>query len=58
MSEVDKDVFWNYDQRFQVVLLFSQKYRHLKGILAVLGFPKLKIVKPIDTRWLSHDHCI
>ena len=25
MSEVDKDVFWNYDQRFQVVSLFSQK---------------------------------
>ena len=30
----------------------------LKAIQAVLGYPKLKIVKPSDTRWLSHEHCV
>ena len=36
----------------------SQKAEALKGIQAVLVFPELKIVKPIDTRWLSHKCCI
>ena len=35
-----------------------QKAEALKGNLAVLGFPKLKIVKPSDTRWLSHERCV
>ena len=35
-----------------------QKAEALKGIQAVLGFPKLKIVKPSDTRWLSHECCV
>ena len=30
----------------------------MKGIQAVLGFPELKIVKPSDTRWLSHERCV
>ena len=30
----------------------------LKGIQAVLGFPELKIVKPSDTWWLSHERCV
>ena len=30
----------------------------LKAIQAVLGFPKIKIVKPSDTRWLSHEQCV
>ena len=35
-----------------------QKAEKLKGIQAVLGFPELKIVKPSDTRWLSHERCV
>ena len=35
-----------------------QKAVALKGIQAVLGFPELKIVKPRDTRWLSHERCV
>ena len=30
----------------------------MKSIQAVLGFPELKIVKPSDTRWLSHERCV
>ena len=30
----------------------------MKGIQAVLGFPELEIMKPSDTRWLSHKCCI
>ena len=36
----------------------TQKAEALKGIQAVLGFPKLKIVKPSDTRWLLHERCV
>ena len=42
----------------EVVLLFPPKAEALKAIQAVLGFPKLKIVKPSDTRWLSHEHWV
>ena len=35
-----------------------QKAEALKGIQAVLGFPELKIVKPSDIRWLSHERCV
>ena len=30
----------------------------LKGIQKVLDLPELKIVKPSDTRWLAHEHCV
>ena len=36
----------------------SQKAEALNDIQAVLGFPELKTVKPSDTRWLSHEHCV
>ena len=36
----------------------SKKAEALKGIQAILGFPELKIMKPSDTRWLSHEHCV
>ena len=25
---------------------------------AVLNLPELKVIKPSDTRWLSHEHCV
>ena len=58
ISEGDKDVFWNHDQHLEVVLLFPPKSRGIEGIQAVLGFPKLKIVKPSETRWLLHERCV
>ena len=30
----------------------------LKEIQKVLDLPKLKIVKPSDTRWLAHECCV
>ena len=39
-------------------LLFPQRSRIIEGIQAVLGFPELKILKPCDTRLLSHDRCV
>ena len=36
----------------------SPKAQALKGIQAFLGFPNLKIMKPSDTRWLSHERCV
>ena len=30
----------------------------LKKIQKVLGLSELKIVKPSDTRWLAHEHCV
>ena len=35
-----------------------QNAEELKVIQAVLGFPELKIVKPSDTRLLSHELCV
>ena len=31
---------------------------NLKEIQKVLDIPELKIVKPFDTRWLSHEKCV
>ena len=30
----------------------------LKKIQKVLNLPELNIMKPSDTRWLSHEHCV
>ena len=30
----------------------------LKDIQKVLDLPELKIIKPSDTRWLAHEHCV
>ena len=36
----------------------TKRCQHLKEIQKVLDLPELKIVKPSDTRWLSHDNCV
>lgn len=35
-----------------------KKAERLKHVQSVLSLPELKIVKPSDTRWLSHERCI
>ncbi len=35
-----------------------KKAERLKHVQSVLSLPELKIVKPSDTRWLSHKRCI
>ena len=49
---------WNHDQRLEVFYYSLPKAEALKGIQAILGFPKLKIGKPSDTRRLSHERCV
>ena len=35
-----------------------KKVEALKNVQSVLGLPELKIFKPSDTRWLSHERCV
>ena len=35
-----------------------KKAESLKEIQSILKLPELKIVKPSDTRWLSHERCV
>ena len=35
-----------------------RKAEALKEVSSVLNLPQLKVVKPSDTRWLSHERCI
>ena len=30
----------------------------LKEVQKVLNLPELKVIKPSDTRWLSHERCV
>ena len=34
------------------------KAEKLKHVQAVLNLPELKVTKPSDTRWLSHERCL
>ena len=35
-----------------------QKAESLKHVQVVLNLPELKVIKPSDTRWLSHERCV
>ena len=35
-----------------------KKMQVLKEVQAICGLPELKVVKPSDTRWLSHERCM
>ena len=43
----------------EIFLLLSKKTKTaaLKEVQAALGFIQLKVVKPSDTCWLSHERC-
>ena len=36
----------------------AKKAETLKDVPSVLSLPELKVVKPSDTRWLSHERCV
>ena len=38
--------------------IITPKNRGIEGHPGCSYFPELKIVKPSDTRWLSHEHCV
>ena len=58
ISEGDKDVFETMTSVWKLFYCSLKKAEALKGIKGVLGYPELKIVKPSDTRWLSHELCV
>ena len=58
ISEGDKDVFGTMTSIWKLFYYSLRKAEELEGIQAVLCFLKLKIVKPSDTRWLSHERCV
>ena len=43
---------------WELLFYSPKKAEFLKEVQAVLKNPELKIVKPSDTRWLSHERCI
>ena len=57
-GKVVRMFLWNHDQRLDVVLLFSPKTRGIEGHPGSSCFTELKIVKPCDSRWLSHERCV
>lgn len=42
----------------ETLSLLTQKAELLKEVQSVLKLPELKMVKPSDTRWLSHERCL
>ena len=46
------------DDVMEVLSLTPKTCRVIKEIQKVLDLPELKIVKPSDTRWLAHEHCV
>ena len=54
-------IFFNFLTMTSIWKLFyysPKKAEALKGIQAVLGFPKLKVMNHSDTRWLLHERCV
>ena len=42
----------------EVLSLFPKRAESLKEIQKVQDLLDLNIVKPSDTRWLAHEHCV
>ena len=56
-SECQENV-WHNGKLVLLVLHFPQKAESLKHVQAVLNLSEPKIIKPTDTRWLSHEFCV
>ena len=46
------------DDIMEVLSLTPKTCRVIKEIQKELDLPELKIMKPSDTRWLAHEHCV
>ena len=53
-----KRVYSNLTTFWKLFYYSPQKAEHMKDIQAVLNLPQLKMLKPTDTRWLSHENTI
>ena len=48
----------HYPDDVMEVLSLLQRAESLNEIQKVLDLPELKIMKPSDTRWLTHERCV
>lgn len=53
-----KKVFGMIGNLWKLLYYSPKKAQALKEIQAALRLPQLKVVKPSDTRWLSHERCM
>ena len=57
VPEVNK-MFGTMGNIWKLFFYSPKKAESLKEVQSVLKLPELKIVKPSDTRWLSHERCV
>ena len=53
-----KKMFGTMGNIWKFFFYSPKKAEPLKAVRYVLKLPEFKIVKPSDTRWLSHEHCV
>ena len=53
-----KKMFGTMGNIWKLFFYSPKKAESLKAVQYVLKLPELKIVKPSDTRWLSHERCV
>ena len=53
-----KKMFGTMGNIWKLFFYSPKKAESLKAVQSVLKLPELKIVKPSDTRWLSHERCV
>ena len=53
-----KKMFGTMESLWKLFYYSPKKAEALKDVQCVLNMPELKIVKPSDTRWLSHERCL
>lgn len=53
-----KRIFGMMKNIWKMFYYSPKKAQALKEVQAALKLPELKVVKPSDTRWLSHERCI
>ena len=51
-------VFSTMDNLWKLFYDSPKKAEALKELQSVLKLPELKVVKPSDTKWLSHERCV
>ena len=51
-------MFGAMTNRWKLIYYFPKKAEALNNIYSVLCMPELKVMKPSDTRWLSHERCV
>ena len=53
-----KKMFGTMGNIWKLFFYSPKKAESLKAVQSLIKLPELKIVKPSDTRWLSHERCV